>query len=303
MGMALPGMGSFGSWLLPCVLIACGGESVTRPSGGEGAAGSGLSGSGGSDSSAGSGAASGSGAGNAAGSGAVSGSGGSGAASGSGAAGSGTGGSPALGCEFQGVHYEHGAQIKNECNWCNCSNGELLCTTLVCSTRTCTVDGVRYYWGDNVPSSDCNTCTCAVGSVVECTTIDCGTSECEKIESEYYAALAEAKTCNPALSIDQCAELTPIGMPCSCHTFTNPAHAAAVATMRELEGAYAENECALDIVCEPCFNPSSAFCSPEGRCEDRWDPPPGAGGVPGAGGAGSGLGGEGGTAGGPDATD
>jgi hypothetical protein len=265
-------------WLLPCVLLACGGASKHSESGGDGAA----SGSGGSSGSTGSGASSGSG--------------GSGNAAGSGAS-SGSGGMPALGCEFQGVQYEEGERVKQQCNWCTCTNGQFGCTTLYCTNRACTVDGVVYYEGDSVPSGDCNSCTCTFGGVVECTTIACGPSVCGDIESQYSTAVAEAKACNPALSIDQCTELIPVGLPCSCHTFTNPANTDAGATMRELERVYAQNECGADIECEPCINPSSAFCSPEGRCEHRWDPPPGAGGVPGDGGAGGGLAGEGAVAG------
>ncbi|MEO7037429.1 MAG: hypothetical protein ABI548_25975 [Polyangiaceae bacterium] len=86
------------------------------------------------------------------------------------------------GCELGGVHYASGDQVPSpDCNECTCQDGVVPCTLAICNQ--CTDSGMKYAMGDTFPSRDgCNTCTCTGGGLTSCTELSCAC----KPEAEYY---------------------------------------------------------------------------------------------------------------------
>jgi hypothetical protein len=193
------------------------------------------------------------------------------------------------GCELQGTVIPHGTSVEpfGECNVCSCWDGMLSCTLLPCPAAGCSYGGMDYDIGQSFPSTDgCNGCSCEVDGV-RCTERDCLT--CDMIETLYVDDIESMRTCDPALSVEQCTLLIPFGLECSCYTFTNPAYDGFLDLLLSRAEMYAGDSCGEDVQCEQCVPPTSAFCSAEGRCVDVFggDPLPegGAGGVSGAAGA------------------
>merc|ERR1712093_643885 len=64
----------------------------------------------------------------------------------------------------------------NYCNSCNCDNGRLACTKMLCLPRDCTLAGgetvVHGLSGDDTGANYCNTCNCNNGQLA-CTKKAC----------------------------------------------------------------------------------------------------------------------------------
>jgi len=133
--------------------------------------------------------------------------------------------------------------------------------------KLCEYRGVLHAVGDSFPAGDgCNTCSCQAGGFVACTRIACNL--CSTLESEFHARLATAKTCNPALSVEQCTVGVIGALYCGCTTFVNGLESGAIEDLKQIEARYGESGCAPRVVCEPCAAPARAYCSSVGRCED-----------------------------------
>lgn len=130
----------------------------------------------------------------------------------------------------------------------------------------CEYGGETYEPGEDVPSGDCNSCTCSEDGEVSCTTIAC--DRCPTIESEYATALDEARQCDPALDVEQCTRAVPVGLVCGCPSFLNPGRAEAIARLSDLAAEHAAAECSAGVVCGACLEPTRALCNAAGRCED-----------------------------------
>src|SRR4051812_31120187 len=77
----------------------------------------------------------------------------------------------ATGCAYHGKQYAVGDTFPDSdgCNQCACGEqGQVQCTLVGCDpspmppVEYCTVGGTRYAVGQQVPSNDCNTCSCSV---------------------------------------------------------------------------------------------------------------------------------------------
>ena len=98
--------------------------------------------------------------------------------------------------------------------------------------------------------------------------------ECRGLLIQIGQGIEAAKACNPLLSTEQCTQLIPGGVPCSCPTFANPTNKDAIDEVNRDAQAYAKLGCALGIACGACLQPVRGYCSPEGRCEDSVTPQP-----------------------------
>jgi hypothetical protein len=87
----------------------------------------------------------------------------------------------------------------------------------------------------------------------------------------YAAALEQAKTCDPEQSEDQCTAVIGEGLLCACNGFANPQNADAIESAGMLAVQFRQVRCAQGATCGKCAPPTSAYCSPAGRCENVWD--------------------------------
>ena len=97
-------------------------------------------------------------------------------------------------------------------------------------------------------------------------------NQCIAITDAYAQAMAEARRCNPALSIEQCTASIVEGLACGCDTFVNPANSAALERAKQQQTLYAQQRCGIGIACGACLPPVRAFCSGEGLCVDVYAP-------------------------------
>jgi hypothetical protein len=136
----------------------------------------------------------------------------------------------------------------------------------------CEWDGNFYAPGDTFPAGDgCNSCTCGGDGSVGCTLLFC--DQCSAIETEYAAAIDEARACDPAQS-DVCShEGMWSALPCGCPTFLNPAEVEAIALAEQALDDYSAQSCGGTAFCAPCLTPTSAYCSAQGLCVDVFDTP------------------------------
>lgn len=133
----------------------------------------------------------------------------------------------------------------------------------------CSYGQRQYGAGQSFPASDgCNTCSCGKDGRVSCTLLACET--CESVAEGYSAAMAAAKTCDPQRG-DRCGTGISEGLACGCKTFVNDEASEFVAQAVALEQRYTSRACGSGIVCGPCGEPVSAFCSAEGRCESLFE--------------------------------
>jgi hypothetical protein len=131
----------------------------------------------------------------------------------------------------------------------------------------CYYAGFTYKYGESFPAGDgCNTCYCDIGGSVSCTQIGCNV--CLTIENEFYTTLDLAKSCDPAISFNQCSQYVNSSLYCGCPTYANVNQFGAIDSLFEIESRYYSMGCAVDVICEPCIEPSYAYCAPEGRCVD-----------------------------------
>ena len=116
------------------------------------------------------------------------------------------------GCDLGGVHYDSGDQVPSpDCNACTCQDGVVACTLAACNQ--CTYSGTKYVVGDTFPSRDgCNTCTCASGGV-SCTEAACAC----KPETEYYRYyMSQAPAKCPALDCPKFTAVFSNACGCGC---------------------------------------------------------------------------------------
>jgi len=79
---------------------------------------------------------------------------------------------PPEGCVLDGVNYEIGDKIKQDCNTCVCNDsGEFSCTEMACAP-TCKLNGQVYQAGESF-EDDCNTCSCTDTGHIVCTEMAC----------------------------------------------------------------------------------------------------------------------------------
>ena len=87
-----------------------------------------------------------------------------------------------LGCYHPGLYteHEHGSSMpcpRQQCNYCNCYNGSLTTTLMMCYKDSCFKDGIEYKHGSAVPQADgCNSCGCHNGKLSGCTLLPCSKS-------------------------------------------------------------------------------------------------------------------------------
>lgn len=139
---------------------------------------------------------------------------------------------------------------------------------------SCSYAGRSYQPGDAFPATDgCNSCGCAQDGSVSCTERGC--ESCESIASRYGTLMDLARKCDPAAP-NQCVERVFEGLQCGCDTFVvggawNQSEA------DSLQQAYSAMNCGAGVACGECSPPERAYCSPEGRCVDDYEPAPGPG--------------------------
>ena len=125
---------------------------------------------------------------------------------------------------------------------------------------SCSLDGRTYPNGAAVPSSDCNTCWCAAGSIA-CTMRVC--TDCSATATSYVDALEAAKRCDP-FADEQCTKRVPADLRCGCPTF--------VADTTELDAIRSQWDpasCNTGVECGPCPpEPGHGECSADGECID-----------------------------------
>jgi hypothetical protein len=126
---------------------------------------------------------------------------------------------------------------------------------------TCSIDGRTYPDGATVPSSDCNRCWCASGSIA-CTMALCP-DDCRSISTGYAGALRAAKRCDP-FADERCTKTVPEALVCGCPTFvTNTAELDSIRSLWDPEA------CGRGVACGACPpEPSHGECSAEGECID-----------------------------------
>ncbi len=133
--------------------------------------------------------------------------------------------------------------------------------------------GTHYEVGDSFPAGDgCNTCSCGDDGSVGCTLAFC--DQCSDIQAVYSAAIDEAKTCDPQAA-NQCTESVFVGLQCGCTSFVNPEQTDAIEVAQQAQQDYGMLSCGGDVLCAPCQEPTSAYCSAEGRCVDTFEITPG----------------------------
>jgi hypothetical protein len=135
----------------------------------------------------------------------------------------------------------------------------------------CTYEGKRFKRNETIFAKDgCNTCQCVADGSVVCTRRVC--EVCPSIEREYGELVKEAVRCDPTSSIPQCQQLVDMIIVCGCKRFVNSTHSAAIERMKQIQAEHSMSWCAENAVCGSCGEePAWAFCSAEGRCQDRWD--------------------------------
>jgi Kazal-type serine protease inhibitor domain len=108
---------------------------------------------------------------------------------------------------------------------------------------------------------------------------ECPCDPCAVLETAYATALAEAKTCDPAIDIEQCTERIGDALACPCPTSFNPDNAAAE-TLKSLKDAWDDQQCGALISCPAveCPEITAATCLPgqsgaEGVCSEIYAQP------------------------------
>ena len=135
---------------------------------------------------------------------------------------------------------------------CNCRQGAYV--------PVCGVDGTTY---------DATCGTACVPVDIACQG-ECPCTDCDALEMQYAAALADAKVCDPALSVAQCTASAGYDLPCGCPTFVNPDNDAAVAELDALKAEWMTSGCPM-VDCD-CGTPMGAICQPggaSGTCVDQ----------------------------------
>lgn len=94
-------------------------------------------------------------------------------------------------------------------------------------------------------------------------------NQCQTLVDAVPKLVEEAKACNPAISSEQCTAMVPRDLRCACPTYVNQRNKDLIAKINEAARAYTELTCDLGIRCGLCQPPVGAYCSPEGRCEER----------------------------------
>ncbi len=139
---------------------------------------------------------------------------------------------------------------------------------------SCTRSGKRYENGKEVPSGDCNTCSCSDGEV-SCTkracTDGCSTpaecADCADARAAIDAAIRESRICDPG-SEGQCTRLVSTGQDCSCDLHVNAEATDAIARVDAAVSDYMKLSCSSHPDCGACPNFVVSTCSGEGLCED-----------------------------------
>ena len=91
---------------------------------------------------------------------------------------------------------------------------------------------------------------------------DAGGKTCQDLTSEYAAALADAKKCDPAVNTLLCTAKTGSALFCGCPTFYNPANKDAVNQLATLSQQAQAMGCQVPCPAIGCTDPTSAGCSP-----------------------------------------
>jgi hypothetical protein len=86
---------------------------------------------------------------------------------------------------------------------------------------------------------------------------------CDAIANEYDVQLELVRICNPLINALQCTKLHYRALRCpGCGSYVNPANAAALARLAELEQAWKVQRCGEGIMCPAidCMDPRSGSC-------------------------------------------
>jgi len=132
----------------------------------------------------------------------------------------------------------------------------------VAAAVTCAYEGKTYAAGDTF-QSECRSCSCNADGSVACDAGACPT--CLDVVQEYNAIFEAARRCDPTAE-QPCSLQVIEGPECECPTFVNPANYDAAA-VSNAASSYAQ-VCGPRINCEPCPEPQSALCTPNGFCID-----------------------------------
>ncbi|KAH3701868.1 kielin/chordin-like protein [Dreissena polymorpha] len=163
-------------------------------------------------------------------------------------------------CNYKGGVYKDGAQFKDECNTCQCSNGAVTCTKIGClgKGQSCVVNGKIYQDGETF-NIDCNGCSCQNGSPV-CTMIACEVKTCNYKGKVYKEGESFKDDCNTCTCSNGYAACTQIACPL-------PDKCAGVACLTIFcEGQYKPpGECCF--VC-PCFYKGKMYKQGESFMDD-----------------------------------
>ncbi len=173
------------------------------------------------------------------------------------------------GCEYDGRTFPSGASFPatDGCNRCSCEDGDVSCTLVDCLDG-CAHGSAFYAVGQSFPASDgCNTCVCEASGRVSCSESDC--SSCMDIAADFSAALEDARACDPARR-DSCSQRVTSGLVCGCDAFVDPANISALERLEAARSRYSDGSCGENVLCGPCWETTSASCSPEGRCETQF---------------------------------
>ena len=111
---------------------------------------------------------------------------------------------------------------------------------------------------------------------------ECPCDPCAVLEKQYADALAEAKTCDPTIDIEQCTERIGDQLACPCPTSVAPVNAAAMSTLESLAAQWDAMSCGQNVGCPDVECPMipSAFCGAstsngsEGSCQEQYGDAP-----------------------------
>lgn len=107
---------------------------------------------------------------------------------------------------------------------------------------------------------------------------ECPCDPCAALETQYAAALEEAKSCDPTIDVEQCTERIADQLACPCPTSVAPVNASAMTTLLTLATEWDTLGCGQNVACPDveCPEIQGAFCAPstssggEGSCQEQF---------------------------------